>query len=49
MLSQKLLIVLDKLIKVGRSFANTKFMAPLDLIKFNVTDLLRALIAGSKK
>jgi hypothetical protein len=48
MLAEKLTIVMKKLIKVGRTFKNTSFMMPLDLIKFNVTDLLRAMITGSK-
>jgi hypothetical protein len=39
---------MKKLISVGKQFKNTSFMAPLDLIKFNVTDLLRAQISGSK-
>lgn len=48
MLAEKLTIVMQKLIKVGRSFKNTVLMVPLDLIKFNVTDLLRALMVGTK-
>lgn len=39
---------MKKLIKVGKKFKNTSFMAPLDLIKFNVTDLLRARFLGNK-
>jgi len=39
---------MKKLIKVGRYFKNTTLMVPLDLIKFNVTDMLRAMLVGTK-
>ena len=48
MLAEKLTIAMKILIKVGKHFKNTMIMMPLDLIKFNVTDLLRATIKGSK-
>jgi len=48
MLAEKLTVVMKKLIRVGRHFKNTIHMCPLDLIKFNVTDLLRTSIIGSK-
>lgn len=48
MLAEKLTIVMKKLIKVGRSFKNTILMVPIDLIKFNVIDMLRASMQGTK-
>lgn len=48
MLAEKLTITMKILIKVGRHFKNTMLMMPLDLIKFNVTDMLIATLKGSK-
>ncbi len=39
---------MKKLINVGRSFKNTVLMVPIDLIKFNVIDMLRASMQGTK-
>jgi len=48
MLAEKLTIAMKILVDVGRHFKNTMIMMPLDLIKFNVTDILRATLKGSK-
>ena len=41
------MIVLKKLIRVGIEMESTVSMR-MDLIKFNVTDLMRAMMTGSK-
>jgi hypothetical protein len=48
MLAEKLTIAMKILINLGKHFKNTMLMMPLDLIKFNVVDLLRATLKGSK-
>lgn len=44
---EKLMIVLKKLIKTSHTL-EAKFGIKLDLVKFNVTDLMRAMITGNK-
>jgi hypothetical protein len=48
MLAEKLTLVMKILIDVGQYFKKTVLMMPLDLIKFNVSDILRASLMGSK-
>lgn len=48
MLAEKLTIIMEILINVGRHFKNTMLMNPLDLIKFDVFDILRATLMGTK-
>jgi hypothetical protein len=43
------MIVLKKLIKVGKYFSKTTLMMPMDLVKFNVSDMMRAMMTGTKK
>jgi len=43
------MLALKKLIKVGRSFYNTKAMLNLDLIQFKVSDMMRSMVSGTKK
>lgn len=47
MLMEKLVIVMKKLIKVGKQMKSV-VSKDMDLIKFNVTDLFRAMITGKK-
>lgn len=49
LLAQKLITVLKNLISVGISFEETEIAKRLDLIKFNVSDLLRAMVIGNRK
>ncbi len=46
---EKLIVVLKNLINIGKSFEQTEISRKLDLIKFNVRDLLRAMVIGTKK
>ena len=47
MLMEKLVLVMTKLIKVGKQMKEVAGKE-MDLIKFNVTDLFRAMITGKK-
>jgi hypothetical protein len=49
MLSEMLIYILHKLIEVGQSMEDTKVRRKMDLIKFTVTDLMRAQVVGNKK
>ena len=49
MLAEKLIFVLKSLIEVGRATNFDGSLGKLDLIKFNVTDLMRAMVTGGKK
>ena len=44
---EKLVIVMKKLIKIGKEMKSVT-ERDMDLIKFNVTDLFRAMITGNK-
>ena len=48
-LGEKLMLALKKLIKVGKSFYDSRSMLNLDLIQFKVSDLMRSMVSGSKK
>ena len=49
LLIRKLIYVIKSLIKIGKSIKeNSSEIFNLDLIKFNVTDLMRAMISGSQ-
>lgn len=48
-LGEKLMLALKKLIKIGKSFYNSKAMLNLDLIQFKVSDMMRSMVSGSKK
>ena len=48
-LTEKLIFVLKSLIEVGRATNFDDSLGKLDLIKFNVTDLMRAMVTGRKK
>lgn len=47
MLVEKLMVVLKRLIRVGKSMKSV-VSTDMDLIKFNVTDLMRAMMTGNK-
>lgn len=49
MMAEKLITVLKNLIKIGGEFEQTEISRRLDLVKFNVKDLLRAMVIGNKK
>lgn len=49
MLGEMLIFLLKTLIEVGQELENTKIRYKLDLIKFTVTDLMRAQVVGNKK
>lgn len=49
MLGEMLIFLLKILIEVGQELENTKIRYKLDLIKFTVTDLMRAQVVGNKK
>lgn len=47
---RKLIFVLKNLIKIGKEVKDeTNEIFNLDLIKFNVTDMMRAMVTGNKK
>ena len=49
MLAEKLIFVLRSLITVGKGIKDIGSVGVMDLVKFNVTDLMRAMVTGTKK
>ena len=49
MLSEMLVFLIKMLVEVGQEMEATKVRHRLDLIKFSVTDLMRAQVIGNKK
>lgn len=49
MLAEKLIFVLKSLVETGQKISYEGSVGRLDLIKFNVTDLMRAMVTGNKK
>ena len=49
-LIRQLIFLIKNLIKVGKSVkGKINEICNIDLIKFNVTDLMRAMVSGNKK
>ena len=47
-LTEKLIFVLKNIIKIGQKTTFYDSVGKLDLVKFNVTDLMRAMVTGTK-
>lgn len=48
-MAEKLIMVLKNLISVGIEMEKTEVSRKMDLVKFNVKDLFRAMVIGTKK
>jgi hypothetical protein len=49
LMAEKLIMVLKNLITVGLEMEKTPITRKMDLVKFNVKDLFRAMVIGTKK
>ena len=49
LMAEKLIMVLKNLITVGLEMEKTSITRKMDLVKFNVKDLFRAMVIGTKK
>ena len=49
LMAEKLIMVLKNLISVGIEMEKTEVSRKMDLVKFNVKDLFRAMVIGTKK